>query len=183
MDFTDVPRASIDLAPSRISWCARSRGGASSRRDCRAYGYDLRLAPDGFRVFSPITSAEIDPKNFDESSLIEAPLRDAADGSRYWLLPPHSYALGVTVETFNMPAQCDRLLFGKKAHSRVQVLSSTPRLWNRAGAGVWCLNFPTLPICRCASMLTKGSRRSRFLNLMKSAKSLTPIAWANIRIR
>jgi dCTP deaminase len=27
-----------------------------------SYGYDLRLAPDGFRVFSPIASAEIDPK-------------------------------------------------------------------------------------------------------------------------
>src|ERR1044072_5660260 len=68
-----------------------------------SYGYDLRLAPDGFRVFSPVVSAEIDPKKFDESSLIEAPLRTAADGSRCWLFPPHAYALGVTVETFSMP--------------------------------------------------------------------------------
>src|SRR5262245_41794512 len=68
-----------------------------------SYGYDLRLAPDVFRVFSPIASAEIDPKKFDENSLVEAPLRISEDGSQYWLLPPHSYALGVTVETFNMP--------------------------------------------------------------------------------
>ena len=26
-----------------------------------SYGYDLRLAPDGFRVFSPIASVEIEP--------------------------------------------------------------------------------------------------------------------------
>jgi deoxycytidine triphosphate deaminase/intein/homing endonuclease len=71
--------------------------GASS------YGYDMRLADDGFRVFSPIHGREIDPKHFDEDSLVEPPLRAAEDGSRYYLLPPHSYALGVTVETFRMP--------------------------------------------------------------------------------
>ncbi len=43
--------------------------GASS------YGYDMRLADDGFRVFSPIHGREIDPKHFDESSLVEPPLR------------------------------------------------------------------------------------------------------------
>ena len=45
--------------------------GASS------YGYDMRLADDGFRVFSPIHGREIDPKHFDESSLAEPPLRTA----------------------------------------------------------------------------------------------------------
>src|SRR5919112_3015274 len=68
-----------------------------------SYGYDMRLADDGFRVFSPIHGREIDPKKFDDESLVEAPLRDAEDGSRYYLMPPHSYALGVTVETFRMP--------------------------------------------------------------------------------
>src|SRR5918997_5085394 len=67
-----------------------------------SYGYDMRLADDGFRVFSPIHGREIDPESFHESSLAEPPLRDAEDGSRYYLMPPHSYALGVTVETFRM---------------------------------------------------------------------------------
>src|SRR5829696_6184627 len=44
--------------------------GASS------YGYDMRLAGDGFRVFSSVYGDEIDPKRFDEaSSLIEPPVR------------------------------------------------------------------------------------------------------------
>ena len=43
--------------------------GASS------YGYDMRLADDGFRVFSPIHGREIDPKHFDDECLIEPPLR------------------------------------------------------------------------------------------------------------
>src|SRR6201991_3737626 len=48
--------------------------GASS------YGYDMRLADDGFKVFSPVHGTEIDPKNFDNSSLVEPPLRTAEDG-------------------------------------------------------------------------------------------------------
>lgn len=83
-----------------------------------SYGYDLRLAPDGFRVFSPIASAEIDPKHFDESSLINSPLKTAADGSQYWLMPPHTYALGVTVETFNIPRNVIGICLGKSTYAR-----------------------------------------------------------------
>lgn len=86
--------------------------GASS------YGYDMRLADDGFRVFSPILGREIDPKHFDEDSLIEPPLRDAGDGSQYYLMPPHSYALGVTVETFRMPRNVTAICMGKSTYSR-----------------------------------------------------------------
>jgi dCTP deaminase len=93
-----------------------------------SYGYDLRLARDGFRVFSPIVSAEIDPKNFDESSLIEAPLRTSDDGSSYWLLPPHSYALGVTVETFNMPRNVIGMCMGKSTYARSGLIVNTTPL-------------------------------------------------------
>ena len=81
--------------------------GASS------YGYDMRLADDGFRVFSPIRGFEIDPKKFDEDSLIEPPLKQAEDGAHYYLLPPHHYGLGVTVETFKMPRNVTGVALGK----------------------------------------------------------------------
>ena len=93
-----------------------------------SYGYDLRLAADGFRVFSPIASAEIDPKNFDEKSLIEAPPRKAEDGSLYWLLPPHSYALGATVETFNMPRNVIGICLGKSTYARSGLIVNTTPL-------------------------------------------------------
>jgi dCTP deaminase len=93
-----------------------------------SYGYDLRLAEDGFRVFSPIVGAEIDPKNFDENTLIEAPLRTAPDGSRYWLLPPHSYALGVTVETFTMPRNVIAICLGKSSYARAGLIVNTTPL-------------------------------------------------------
>ena len=96
--------------------------GASS------YGYDMRLADDGFRVFSPIHGREIDPKRFDEDSLVEPPLRTAEDGSRYHLMPPHSYALGVTVETFRMPRNVTGICMGKSTYARAGLLVNTTPL-------------------------------------------------------
>jgi dCTP deaminase len=92
-----------------------------------SYGYDMRLAKDGFHVFSPIKGLEIDPKNFDNSSLIDSPLRTAEDGSQYWLLPPLSYALGVTVETFDIPRDVIGICFGKSTYARSGlIVNATP---------------------------------------------------------
>jgi len=96
--------------------------GASS------YGYDMRLADDGFRVFSPIHGREIDPKRFDDSSLVEPPLRTAEDGSLYYLMPPHSYALGVTVETFRMPRNVTAICMGKSTYARAGLIVNTTPL-------------------------------------------------------
>ncbi|MEN3331767.1 MAG: hypothetical protein V7641_1132 [Blastocatellia bacterium] len=83
-----------------------------------SYGYDCRLARDEFKVFSPVTGTEIDPKNFDPHSLLDVPLRRSSEGSDYWLLPPHSYALGVTIERFNMPRNVTALAIGKSTYAR-----------------------------------------------------------------
>jgi dCTP deaminase len=96
--------------------------GASS------YGYDMRLADDGFRVFSPIHGREIDPKKFDENSLVEPPLQTTDDGSQYYLMPPHSYALGVTVETFRMPRNVTAICMGKSTYARAGLIVNTTPL-------------------------------------------------------
>src|SRR5207253_11311075 len=102
--------------------------GASS------YGYDMRLADDGFRVFSPIHGREIDPKHFDEDSLIEPPLRTADDGSRYYLMPPHSYVLGLTVETFHMPRKVTGICTSKITYARAGLaVNTTPLEAGRIG--------------------------------------------------
>lgn len=80
---------------------------------CSSYGYDMRLADDGFRIFSSVSGLEIDPKKFDEKSLIEPELRIAEDGAQYYILPPHHYGLGVTVETFKMPRNVTGVALGK----------------------------------------------------------------------
>ncbi|MCI0487894.1 MAG: dCTP deaminase [Blastocatellia bacterium] len=98
-----------------------------------SYGYDCRLARDEFKVFSPVTGTEIDPKNFDPNSLLDVPLRQTKDGSIYWLLPPHSYALGVTIERFNIPRRVTALAIGKSTLARCGLIANTTPL--EAG---WC---------------------------------------------
>lgn len=108
----------IDFGPARraISY------GTSS------FGYDLRLADDGFRVFSPHHAREIDPKAFDDASLIKTPLYQADDGAQYYFIPPHSYALGVTVEAFQMPADVLGVCLGKSTYARCGLIVNTTPL-------------------------------------------------------
>jgi dCTP deaminase len=93
-----------------------------------SFGYDCRLARDEFKVFSPVSGTEIDPKQFDVNTLLDVPLRTAADGSVYWLLAPHSYALGVTIETFNLPRDVTALAIGKSTYARSGVIVNTTPL-------------------------------------------------------
>jgi dCTP deaminase len=95
---------------------------------CSSYGYDMRLADDGFRVFSSLHGREIDPKNFDANSLVEPPIYETGDGARYYLLPPHSYGLGVSVETFNMPRNVTGVCLGKSSYARAGLLVNTTPL-------------------------------------------------------
>ena len=97
--------------------------GASS------YGYDMRLADDGFRIFSSVHGKEIDPKKFDEQySLIEPELQTSEDGSKYYILPGHHYGLGVTVETFKMPRNVTGVALGKSTYARAGLLVNTTPL-------------------------------------------------------
>jgi len=93
-----------------------------------SYGYDCRLARDEFKVFSPVTGTEIDPKNFDPNSLLDVPIRRAEDGSDYWLRPPHSYALGVTIERFQIPRNVTALAIGKSTYARCGLIANTTPL-------------------------------------------------------
>jgi dCTP deaminase len=91
-----------------------------------SYGYDLRLAGHDFRVFknrniwqklglqeTPI----IDPKNFDDSALYQAKLQTDTKG-QYFVMPPHSAALGVSVERFDMPRGVTAIALGKSTYAR-----------------------------------------------------------------
>ena len=51
-------------------------------------------------------------------------LRPAADGSRYYPVPPHSYAHGVAVETFELSRDVTGSGTGKSAYSQFSKLIS-----------------------------------------------------------
>jgi dCTP deaminase len=113
-----------------------------------SYGYDCRLARDVFKVFSPISGTEIDPKRFDTNTLLDVPLKTAPDGSEYWLLPPHSYALGVTIETFIIPREITAIALGKSTYARCGLICNTTPLeadW-RGRLVVELYNAANLPV-------------------------------------
>jgi len=92
------------ISPFLPELVRESNGSRIISAGASSYGYDMRLADDGFKIFSSVHGKEIDPKKFEEQySLIEPEMQTAEDGSKYYILPGHHYGLCVTVETFRMP--------------------------------------------------------------------------------
>jgi dCTP deaminase len=91
-----------------------------------SYGYDLRLASHDFRIFKDRNILQklglqktpiIDPKNFNENLLYKAKLHRDHTGE-YFIMPPHSSALGVSVECFDMPRNVTGICLGKSTYAR-----------------------------------------------------------------
>ena len=55
-----------------------------------SYGYDIRVANE-FRIFTNVNTSVVDPKNFDEESLVDVVTDEC-------IIPPNSFALARTVE-------------------------------------------------------------------------------------
>ena len=82
--------------------------GASS------YGYDVRCAP-GFKVFTNIHSAVVDPKAFDERSFVDVK-------GDVCIIPPNSFALASTMEYFRIPADVLTICVGKSTYARCGII-------------------------------------------------------------
>jgi len=76
-----------------------------------SYGYDARCA-DEFKVFTNINSMIIDPKNFNQESLVDV------SGKGYCIIPPNSFALTRTVERFRIPRNVLVICLGKSTYAR-----------------------------------------------------------------
>lgn len=86
-----------------------------------SYGLDLRLSPADFRIFRHIPGEVVNPKRFNPDHLEQAPLFSDEDGD-YFILPAHTYALGVTMERVVMPPSITGLLLNKSTMVRCGVL-------------------------------------------------------------
>lgn len=85
-----------------------------------SYGYDLRLSSREFLIFRRRPGLMVDPKAFDSSFLEQAPMGHDSKGS-YFILPGHSYGLGVTVERLTIPEDVTVLFIGKSTYARCGV--------------------------------------------------------------
>lgn len=91
---------------------------------CSSYGYDLRLSPEDFRIFRHVPGTVMDPKRFNPGNLEKAELHN--DGSdSYFILPAHSYGLGVALERLAIPNNITCIFLGKSTYARVGVIANT----------------------------------------------------------
>jgi dCTP deaminase len=89
-----------------------------------SYGYDLRLAPHDFRVFRHVPGLIVDPKAFDDRCLAPAELQQGETGA-YFILPAHTYALGVVIERLKLPPNVTAIFIGKSTYARLGVIVNT----------------------------------------------------------
>ena len=90
-------------------------------------GYDLRLSPKGFMVINNSKPVEVlDVKAFNKELMYEAsPIEE--NGSTFFVLPPFSYALGVSVELLTMPPNIMGITDGKSTYARQgTIINVTP---------------------------------------------------------
>lgn len=86
-----------------------------------SHGYDIRLSQSDFRIFRHIPGQVMDPKKFDSRYLEKIECVHSDEGS-YFILPAHSYALGVAVEALNVPRNIIVVCVGKSTYARCGVI-------------------------------------------------------------
>jgi len=98
------------------------RGIAAISYGCSSYGYDLTLSPEDFRIFRHVPGLIVDPKRFDSSCLEPARLMGGGSSGTYFILPAHTYALGVVVERLKLPPNVTAQFIGKSTYARCGVI-------------------------------------------------------------
>lgn len=89
-----------------------------------SYGYDLRLSPKQFLIFRHVPGTIMDPKRFNEGNLEEVKLQRDKRGS-FFILPAHSYGLGVALERLTMPSNVTGVAVGKSTYARMGIIVNT----------------------------------------------------------
>lgn len=114
------------ITPFQTDQIRRTESGAPAiSSGLSSYGYDIRLADTGLKLF-PETGGLIDPKNFDESLLIPLTAHSDETGT-FYILPPHAYVLGVSVETFHIPNNVLGICYCKSTYARCGLkINTTP---------------------------------------------------------
>ena len=87
-----------------------------------SYGYDVRVGTR-FKIFTNATSggaAVVDPKSFTPDLFISV---DTAESGRdHIIIPPNSFALAETVETFAIPRDVLAICVGKSTYARCGII-------------------------------------------------------------
>lgn len=88
-----------------------------------SFGYDIRLSPKEFKIFRHIPGQIVDPKFFNPENLEPVALKNSPHGD-YFILPAHSYGLGVALEYLSVPENITVLCIGKSTYCRCGVIAN-----------------------------------------------------------
>ena len=88
-----------------------------------SYGYDLRLSAAEFLIFRHVPGTVMNPKRFNPANLEPAPLHHDEDG-QYFILPAHSYGLGVALERLRVPQGITGICLGKSTYARLGIIAN-----------------------------------------------------------
>jgi dCTP deaminase len=88
-----------------------------------SFGYDIRLSPVEFRIFRHIPGTVVDPKNFNRDNLELTKLYTGSSGD-YFILPAHSYGLGVCLEKLELPSNITVICLGKSTYARCGIVAN-----------------------------------------------------------
>ena len=88
-----------------------------------SFGYDIRLSPRDFRIFRHVPGTVVDPKDFQPANLESQTLQEDAGGT-FFILPAHSYALGVALEHLEVPPHITVLCIGKSTYARIGCIAN-----------------------------------------------------------
>lgn len=97
-----------------------------------SYGYDVRLSPKEFKIFRHIPGTIVNPKEFNPDNLETVSLHKDKYGE-YFILPAHSYGLGVTIEKISMPSDLTAICIGKSTYARAGIIANLTPIeasWN-----------------------------------------------------
>lgn len=126
-----------------------------------SYGYDVRLSPADFRIFRHIPGTVIDPKNFNPENLEPAKLHSDEHGD-YFILPAHTYALGVALERLKVPVNATVICIGKSTYARAGIVANlTPA--EAAWLGHLTLEFSNSSSADCRLYANEGIVQLLFL--------------------
>jgi len=82
-----------------------------------SYGYDISLSSEEFYIIKDVPGRIVDPKDFKEDNLEPIKLNEGQNGL-YFIMPPFSYARGVSVERLAIPRDVFVQSFNKSTYAR-----------------------------------------------------------------
>ncbi|MGA1049109.1 MAG: dCTP deaminase [Minisyncoccia bacterium] len=110
-----------------VSVCGHEQMSNQIRKAIRyglsSYGYDIRLSSKEFKIFRHIPGTIVNPKNFNSQNLESVELQQDKWGD-FFIIPAHSYGLGVAIEKLQMPPNLTAICIGKSTYARAGLIAN-----------------------------------------------------------